>query len=87
MSEIKRLSHNILAWNARYIISLLSWKLCHSRCIWLAVHYCFGLVLWVAWILSPCSSVEMIEDDYSTYYDLLFLIELGDNASLSKALN
>lgn len=80
MSEIKRLSHNILAWNARYIISLLSWKLCY---IWLGLH----LVLCVAWILSSCSSVEMIEDDYSTYYDLLFLIELGDNASLSKALN
>lgn len=80
MSEIKRLSHNILAWNARYIISLLSWKLCD---IWLGLH----LVLCVAWILSSCSSVEMIEDDYSTYYDLLFLIELGDNASLSKALN
>lgn len=27
------------------------------------------------------------EGDYTTYYDLLFLIVLGDNTSLSKALN
>lgn len=29
----------------------------------------------------------MIEDDYTTYYDLLFLIELGDNAAQSSAQN
>lgn len=58
-------------------------------------HFGFGsqstavlvLVLDVAWILSSCCSVEMIEDDYTTYYDLLFLIEQGDNTSTSIVLN
>lgn len=42
---------------------------------------------WFAWIPSSCSSVEMIEDDYTNYYDSLFLIEPGDNTSVSRALN
>lgn len=87
VTEMKRFSHNILVRNASWIISLLSWKLCHTLCIWLAVQCCFGLALEVAWILSSRSSVEMIEDDYTTYYDLLFLMELGDNTSLSRAQN
>lgn len=37
--------------------------------------------------LPSCGSVEMIEDDYTTYYDILFLIQLGDNASQSGVPN
>lgn len=41
--------------------------------------------MYVAWILSSCGSIEGIEDDCNTYYELLFLTELGYNASQSSA--